>query len=204
MTKAAAAQSAVDQEIGKQKSLFAREALDALTEAEAARALRAEELKKATDQAEMTILTAPETGVVQQLQVNTVGGVVKPADPLMIVVPKGGELVIEARLLNRDAGFVREGQKVEIKLEAFPFTRYGVLEGRVEHVSRDAVEDQKEGLVFPAIVRLTKPWLQVGARKAFVAPGLAATAEIKTGHRKIIEYLLSPLAKRVEEAGREM
>lgn len=202
--KAAAASGAVDQQIGKARSEFAREALDALTEAEAARALREEELKKAKDKASMTVLTAPETGVVQQLQVNTLGGVVKPADPLLIIVPKGGELIIEARLLNRDAGFVREGQAVEIKLEAFPFTKYGVLEGRVEHVSRDAIEDEKDGLVFPAIVRITKPWLKVGDRKAFVAPGLAATAEIKTGRRRIIEYLLSPLARRMREAGREM
>jgi hemolysin D len=204
LSKARAAEAAVERQIAKLDSEFAREALDALTEAEAARALRAEELKKARDKAAMTVLVAPDTGVVQQLQVNTLGGVVKPADPLMIIVPEGGELVVEARLLNRDAGFVRAGQAVEIKLEAFPFTKYGVLEGRVEHVSRDAVEDEKEGLVFPAIVKLTKPWLQVGGRRAFVAPGLAATAEVKTGRRKIIEYLLSPLSRRVNEAGREM
>ena len=142
--------------------------------------------------------------MVQQLQVHTLGGVVKPADPLMVVVPKGGEMVIEARLLNRDGGFVREGQAVEVKLDAYPFTRYGVLEGRVEHVGRDAVDNEKEGPVFPAIVKLTKPWLQVGSRKAYVAPGLSATAEIKTGRRRIIDYLLSPLSRRVKEAGREM
>ena len=204
LTKAVAAEAAVGNQIAKLRSQFAREALDALTEAEAARALRWEELKKASDKASNTILTAPEDGVVQQLQVHTLGGVVKPADPLMILVPAGGELVIEARLLNRDAGFVHEGQAVEVKLDAYPFTRYGVLKGVVEHVGRDAVEDKAEGLVFPAIIRLTKPWLKVGERRAFVAPGLSAVAEIKTGDRRIIDYILSPLARRVKEAGREM
>jgi hemolysin D len=131
------------------------------------------------------------------------GAVVKPADPLLVVVPKSAELVVDAMVLNRDAGFVHPGQKVEVKLEAFPFTRYGVVQGEVEQVSRDAVEDKKEGLVFPAIVRIPNPWLMVGGRKAMLAPGLAATAEIKTGDRRILEYLLSPLSRRLQEAGRE-
>jgi hemolysin D len=190
-------------QLAKLHSEFAREALDALTEAEASRLLREQELKKAADKASLTVLTAPETGVVQQLQVHTLGGVVKPADTLMIVVPRDGELVIEAKVLNRDAGFIHAGQKTEVKLEAFPFTRYGVVEGVVEQVSRDAVEDEVEGLVFPAIVRLPHPWLTMGARRAYLAPGLAVTAEIKTGERRIIEYLLSPLSRRLQEAGRE-
>lgn len=203
MTKNQAAAAGARQQLAKLDSQFAREALDALTEAEASRVLREQELRKAADKASLTVLTAPETGVVAQLQVHTLGGVVKPADTLMIIVPKDGELVVEARVLNRDVGFVRPGQKVEVKLEAFPFTRYGVVQGEVEQVSRDAVEDKTEGLVFPTIVRIPEPWLRVGARKAMLAPGLAATAEIKTGDRRIIEYLLSPLSRRIQEAGRE-
>lgn len=201
--KAVAGVSAVDQEMARVRSEFAREALDALTEAEAARALRVQELKKATEKASLTTLAAPEDGVVQQFQISTIGGVVKPADPLMVVVPRGAELIVEAQVLNRDAGFVHEGQAVEVKLEAYPFTRFGVVPGRVEHISRDAVEVEDVGLVFPARVRLERPWIVVNGRREALSPGLSATAEIKTGERRIIEYLLSPLAKRVQEAGRE-
>jgi len=201
--KARAAVAAVEAQIGRVRSEFAGEALDALTEAENARALRAEELAKASDKARLTVLTAPEDGVVQQLQIHTVGGVVKPADPLLVVVPTTGRLVVEVMVLNGDAGFVRPGQRVEVKLEAYPFTRYGVIEGRVERISRDAVQDEHLGLVYPARVQLDRSWLRVEGVRRPLAPGLAATAEIKTGRRRIIEYLLSPLLRRVQEAGRE-
>jgi hemolysin D len=202
-SKAGAARSGVDQQIAKLEGEFAREALDALTEAEATRRLRAEELKKALEKSSQTVLVASDDGVVQQLQVNTIGGVVKPADPLMVLVPRGEELVVETMVLNRDAGFVRAGQPVEVKLEAYPFTRYGVVEGRLEQISRDAVENEKLGPVYPARVRLDRAWIEIGGRKVALEPGLAATAEIKTGQRRIIDYLLSPLARRVQEAGRE-
>lgn len=201
--KAAAAVAGVDQQIAKAQGEFSREVLDALTEAQANQRLRGEELSKASDKAGLTVLTAPEDGVIQQMQVHTLGGVVKPADPLMVLVPRGGELIIEARVQNRDAGFVHEGQPVEIKLEAYPFTRYGVVHGVIEHISRDAVEDEKEGLVFPALVKLTQPWILVDGRQLALAPGLSATVEIKTGERRIIGFLLSPLARRVKEGGRE-
>ncbi|GAB3346830.1 HlyD family type I secretion periplasmic adaptor subunit [Lysobacter tyrosinilyticus] len=202
-SKAVAGEAAVGQQQAKLRSEFAREALDALTEAEAARALRAEELKKATDKAEHTLLRAPVAGVIQQLQVHTVGGVVKPADALMVLVPHDGELVVDAMVRNRDAGFVHSGQSVEVKLEAYPFTRYGVVEGEIEHIGGDAVQTEKEGLLFPARIRMRKPWIQIDGRRVLLAPGLAATAEIKTGDRRIIEFLLSPLARKVSEAGRE-
>ncbi|GAA5083102.1 HlyD family type I secretion periplasmic adaptor subunit [Lysobacter panacisoli] len=201
--KANAAQLAANQQLAKTRNEFAREALDALTEADAARALRAEELKKAQDKADHTLLRAPVAGVVQQLQVHTIGGVVKPADPLMVVVPNGGELVVDAMVLNRDAGFVRRGQPVEVKLEAYPFTRYGVVDGVIETIGRDAIQTEKEGLRYPARVRLTQAWIEIDGKRIALAPGLAASAEIKTGDRRIIEYLLSPLSRRLQEAGRE-
>lgn len=98
ITKAGAAQGAVNHQMAKARSEFAREALDALTEAEAAHGLRAEELRKAEEKAAIAVLTAPESGVVQQLQVNTMGGVVKPADPLMIVVHTTGRGDLEIDL----------------------------------------------------------------------------------------------------------
>lgn len=201
--KAQAAVAAARQQIAKAQSEFSREVLDALTEATANRHLRREELAKASSKAGLTTLTAPEDGMVQQLQVHTLGGVVKPADPLMVLVPRNGGLILEVRVLNRDAGFVHPGQAVEIKFEAFPFTRYGIVPGTIEHVGRDAIEDEKLGLIYPAIVRLSRPWIVIDGHQIALSPGLAASAEIKTGRRRIIDYLLSPLARRFSEAGRE-
>jgi hemolysin D len=141
---------------------------------------------------------------VQQLQVNTIGAVVKPADSILVVVPEGSTLVVEANVLNRDIGFVREGQDVRVKLEAFPFTRYGAIDGKLTVLSRDAVQDEKLGLVFPARVELSKFSVPVGeGRSTPMSPGMAVSAEIRTGQRRIIEFLLSPLSRSIQEAGRE-
>jgi hemolysin D len=192
-----------EQQLAKLDSEFKREALDTLNEAQAAVVLRGEELKKAQEKSRLTILRAPVDGVVQQLAVHTVGAVVKPADAILVVVPKRAELIVEAMVLNRDAGFVHEGDTVQVKLEAFPFTRYGVVPAVLETISRDAIEDKEKGLVYAARARLLQDYIVVGNGHAILSPGLAATAEIKTGERRIIEYLLSPLVRRVQEAGRE-
>jgi hemolysin D len=203
MTKTRAALAAVRNQIAKLESEFRAQALDALSESEANYRLRAEEVKKAEDKAALTVLTSPIDGVVAQLSVHTLGAVVKPADGLLTIVPKGEELIVEAMILNKDIGFVREGQRAEIKLEAFPFTRYGVIEGKVESISRDSVENKELGLVFPCLVKLSASHIDIGAKRVALEPGFAAVAEIKTGKRRIIEFLLSPLSRRLQEAGRE-
>lgn len=202
-SKQTAALAGVDSQIAKLQSEFSAKTLDALNEADANFRLRAEEVKKAEDKAALSVLMSPIDGVVAQMKVHTIGAVVRPADPLLVIVPKNSDLMVEAMVLNRDAGFVREGQSVEVKLEAFPFTRYGVVPGKIESISRDSVQDEKLGLVFPAQVSLARASIKVDGRAVKLEPGLAATAEIRTGTRRIIEYLLSPLSRRVQEAGRE-
>ena len=179
-----------------------------------------EEVTKAERRTAFQQLRAPVSGTVQQLVVNTVGGVVQPAQPLMIIVPDNAEAVVEAHILNRDIGFIREGQTVRVKLEAFPFTDYGIVPGVVESISRDAVElpaqragqtsegegsspSVPQGLVYSARIRLLKRTIRVGGRDQVIGPGLAVQAEIKTGERRIIQYLLSPIAQTMDEAGRE-
>lgn len=202
-SKTRAVVRAGEEQLAKLDNEFKRESLDALNEAEAAVALRGEELKKAQEKSRLTILKAPVDGVVQQLAVHTVGAVVKPADTLLVVVPRNVALIVEAMVLNRDAGFVREGDKVQVKLEAFPFTRYGVVPAVLETISRDAIEDKQKGLVYAARARLLQEYILIGGHHVMLSPGLSATAEIKTGERRIIEYLLSPLSRRIQEAGRE-
>lgn len=208
--KAEAAEVSAQTAMSTQRAKFANEAFDALTQAEANYRLRDEELKKAAEKQGQTALIAPVDGVVQQLAVHTVGGVVKAADALMIIVPREAELVVEAQIPGRDIGFIHEGQPTELKFEAFPFTRYGTAHGVMEQLNPDATLDEKKGLLYTAVVKINGPErLKSGNRQVGqlditkLKPGMAATIEIKTGRRSIISFLLSPLSRRVNEAARE-
>ena len=139
----------------------------------------------------------------QQLAVHTVGGVVTPAQQLLAVVPGEEALEVEATILNKDIGFVRTGQAVTVKVESFPYTRYGYLTGKVVSVSHDAMQDEKLGLVFPVRVKLDKSVLQIEGVSVRLSAGMNISAEIKTGKRRVIDYLLSPLQQHITESLRE-
>ena len=215
--KARAAMNALEAEIRKLRETFGKTAVTELVQARDKAELAGEELRKATRRREFLQLRAPVAGTVQQLVVATIGGVVQPAQPLMIVVPDGAEIEVEANVLNKDIGFVREGQPVRVKLEAFPFTDYGLVPGIVEGISRDAIDlsqsnaPQKDdkgrtvqpGLVYAARIRLLETSIRIRGRQQPLGPGLSVQAEIKTGERRIIQYLLSPITQALDEAGRE-
>lgn len=110
---------------------------------------------------------------------------------------------IEALVPNKDIGFIRTGQDAVIKIESFPYTRYGYLTGKVKHVSFDAIEDEKLGLVFAATIVMDKNYLMIDGKKVNLTAGMNVTAEIKTGKRRVITYLLSPLQTKVDESMRE-
>jgi hemolysin D len=134
---------------------------------------------------------------------HTVGGVVEPARALMVIVPAASGIEVEAKLLNRDAGFVHVGQPVSVKFEAFPFTRYGTIPGVIGGLSRDAVPDAKLGSVYIARVTLNRNFIVVDGRRVPLNAGYVATADIRTGSRRIISFLRSPLQSTVAQAGRE-
>lgn len=201
--KARAAISNIDAQMAKLRQTFAKAASSEMATAEDESSLRGEELRKSERRRSLQQLRSPVDGVVQQLAVHTVGGVVQPAEPLMIIVPSGSEVAVEAQILNKDIGFVREGQKVRVKLEAFPFTDYGLIEGVVETISRDAIQDEKIGLVYATRIKLNRNTISIDGRSQPIGPGMAVQAEIKTGERRIIQYLLSPISQTVAEAGRE-
>ncbi|GAB4528997.1 MAG: HlyD family type I secretion periplasmic adaptor subunit [Amphiplicatus sp.] len=201
--KADAALAATDRQIDQLREEFRKTVLVELAEAEARARLAAEDLAKAELRLKLQTLRAPVDGVVQQLAVHTVGAVAQPAEALLVVVPGEGELIVEALILNKDIGFVAEGDPAEVKLEAFPFTKYGVIDGAIEDISNDAIQDENLGLVYQARVKLARQSIRVEGREVPLAPGMAATAEIKTGKRRIIEYLLSPLLRYRDEALRE-
>ncbi|TQV78590.1 HlyD family type I secretion periplasmic adaptor subunit [Denitrobaculum tricleocarpae] len=163
----------------------------------------AQELRKAEERNRLRHLTAPVDGVVQQLAVHTVGGVVQPAQSLMVIVPGDQPLEIEANVLNKDIGFVEAGQSAEIKVESFTFTKYGLLHGEVMQVSADAIQDEKEGLLYTAKVAMDDDRILVGDKWVPLTPGMAVTVEVKTGHRRAIEYFLHPFLKYQDEALKE-
>ncbi len=156
-------------------------------------------LQKAERREAMMHLLSPVSGRVQQLATNTVGGVVSPADPIMVIVPKDSELLVEARVLNKDVGFVTPGQKARVKIDSFPYTKYGIIEGEVRRLSADAVEDELLGLVYTAEIVLSDDRVLVGQNYVTLTPGMSATVEIQTGDRAIIEYFLSPLQEYQDE-----
>jgi hemolysin D len=161
------------------------------------------EVIKAKDRLSRRVLRAPVAGTVQQLAIHTVGGVVQPAQQLMVLVPEGSKLEVEAMVLNKDIGFVQATQDAAIKIESFPFTKFGLIPGRVQQISADSVLDEKLGLIFPARIEMLKSRILVGSRWVALAPGMAVTVEVKTGKRRAIEFFLSPLMEYQDEALRE-
>ena len=187
-----------------------------------------EPLAKASARLERTKLYAPIDGVVQQTAVTTIGQVVTTGQQLAVITPMGGELQVEALVPNLDIGFVKLGQPAAVKVDAFPFTRFGVLHGKVVRIAPAAVSEQDakramanaaaaanpsqqppsapgqpDSFVFPVTVALDENAMTIEGVKVPLTPGMTATVEIKTDSRRVIDYLLSPLAKIASEAGRE-
>ena len=155
---------------------------------------------KAKKMYELERLVSPVDGAVHGLAAYTVGGVVTPAQPVVTVVPEGTALIIEAMALNKDIGFLSPGQEAEIKLDTFPFQKYGTLKGRLVSISPDAFEDEKLGAVYRVRVEMQKTTFRVNGRDIEVTPGMSVFVEIKTGKRKIIEFFLSPIVKYAKES----
>ncbi|MGE8100995.1 HlyD family type I secretion periplasmic adaptor subunit [Pseudomonas fluorescens] len=180
-----------------------RAMLDLQQEANQKAASLVQELAKARYQETLTSLKAPVDGTVQQLAIHTVGGVVTPAQPLMVIVPTDQPVEVEAMLENKDVGFVRAGQPVTVKVETFTFTKYGTVDGEVLSVSNDAIDDEKRGLIYSSRIRLNTDHLMVNGQRVALSPGMSVTAEVKTDQRRVIEYFLSPLQQHVDESLRE-
>ena len=162
-----------------------------------------EELIKATDLNDKQILYVPVTGRVQELAINTVGGVVTEAQQLMLVIPDEEQLEVEVFLENKDIGFVHEDMPAEVKIHTFPFTKYGVIDAEVSNVSNDAIVDEQRGLIYNMQLRMAKNTIAVNGKDVNLMPGMAVTAEVETGKRRIIEFFLAPLLRARSESIRE-
>jgi hemolysin D len=184
----------------------------------------AETLVKAEQKAKLQALKAPVDGTVQQLAVHTIGGVVTPSQELMVVVPANSRLEIEANIPNRDIGFIQAGQEAEIKVDTFNFTKYGLIHGHVLSFSQDSIKRQKpsdpakeksassvadtsepqgQEMVYQARISLDQTDMLIDGKRVQLSPGMAVTAEIKTGARSVLSYLLSPILRFHQESMRE-
>ena len=189
------------QAVAEFRARTSTELVEAIKKRDAAR----QELLKATQRRELQTLRAPMDGVVQQLAVTTVGGVVTVAQPLLTIVPENTPLEVEAQVLNRDIGHVKLGQRVINKVETYDFTRFGYIEGEVLWVGNDAMQDQRLGLVYPVRIKLASMQTPniVNGRMGRVSAGMNITADIRTDSRRMIEYFMSPMLRYKEESLRE-
>lgn len=190
-----------NQTVAEYRARTAAEQVEAIKKRDATQ----QEFVKASQRLSMQTLKAPIDGVVQQLTVTTVGGVVTAAQPILTLVPDNTSLELEAQVLNKDIGHLRVGQRVINKVETYDFTRYGYIEGEVQWVGTDAVQDQKLGLIYPVRIKLTRTDTPntVNGRRGVVTAGMNVTADIRTDERRLIEYLLAPMLRYKQEALRE-
>ena len=156
-------------------------------------------LVKARQVLAQTNITAPVDGTVLSLTVKTIGGVVNAGQQLAQIVPEKVPLYVDAALDNQDVGFVKPGQRVVVKVATYPFQRYGYLEGTVENISPDAIQDDKKGLIYKAKIKLNDE-KSSKQNQLKLLPGMSVSAEITTGQRRIIEFFLDPLMTKADES----
>jgi hemolysin D len=219
LAEAEAAVVASTAKLEETRAEFHRQVLNDLAEATRKANGLAQDVAKSEQRTKYQALTAPIDGTVQQLAIHSVGGVVTPAQTLLTIVPADSTMEIEAMVDNQDIGFVHAGQEAAIKVDTFNFTRYGLLHGNVVTLSQDAIprdnagksEPSKQGAndasaaepSYAARVSLDQTQMQIDDKLLNLSPGMAVTVEIKTGTRRIIDYLLSPILRHSQESLRE-
>jgi hemolysin D len=228
LAEAIASVTTLERKIEEVSSQFIADQIQKLAEGERRADRLEQELVKARSKNERVKLRAPIAGTVQQLAVTTIGQVVTTGQALLTIVPLDSPIEIEAMIQNKDIGFVEPGQPAVVKVESFPFTRYGTIDGTVLKVSRDAADEREasalsdpgsavkpqasttatapgspQNLVFPAIIGLSRRVINVDGKDIPLSPGMAVVVEIRTGQRRAIDYVLSPLREVVSSTGHE-
>jgi adhesin transport system membrane fusion protein len=201
--RAKAALKEAQQRYEETRLKFSREAQEELGKVEASLERNRELMKQADSQELRTEIRSPIDGVVKNLGFNTIGGVVKPGDPIMEIVPTGDSLVIEAKLRPVDRGYVQVGQKATAKISTYDYSRYGGLDGEVIQVAPDSSTEQDGLVYFRVIVKTDKTYLGDTPGNYPITPGMEATVDIHTGTKSVIDYLVKPVLKLRHEAFRE-
>jgi hemolysin D len=193
----------IEARIRAKKEAFRSTKQKKLAQAERRIATLGQKLAKVKARLERHTLRAPITGTVNDLAIHTQGGVVKPAQTLMRVVPEKSPLEVRAKVRNRDIGFVQPGQRVDVKVAAFKFTKYGSIPGTITELSRSSTPDKKMGSVYYAQVKLDRSYMTIEGKRVKLLPGMQVTVDVNLGKRRVIEYITSPILRYQDEALRE-
>ncbi|MEN2506996.1 HlyD family type I secretion periplasmic adaptor subunit [Stutzerimonas stutzeri] len=203
MPRAEAAIKEIDSKIGEARGRYRSEALTQLNEARTDLTKLQSTGKALEDRVRRTLVTSPVRGVVKQLMVNTVGGVIQPGSDIMEIVPLDDTLLIEAKIRPQDIAFLHPGQEAVVKFTAYDYTIYGGLKARLEYIGADSVTDDEGNSFFLIHLRTDKSHLGTDDKPLLIIPGMVATVDIITGHKSVLSYLLKPIIRARAEALRE-
>lgn len=199
--RAQAAIGEVQRKIDETRGKFRSEALTQLNEARTDLAKTQATAKGLEDRVSRTMVTSPVRGIVKQVLVNTVGGVIQPGSDMAEIVPLDDSLLVEARIRPQDIAFLHPGQKAMIKFTAYDYTIYGGLEGTLEQIGADTVQDEEKKNTFYLIkLRTNKSHLGSDEKPLLIIPGMVASVDIITGKKSVLSYLLKPIIKSRAEA----
>jgi len=184
---------------------FQEKSLEDLNEEKAELNALEETLPSKKDKVVRTVVKSPMDGIVKKIAIHTVGGVIKPGMRIMQIVPQEDQLLILARVRPQDIGFIHAGQQARVKISAYDSTIYGDLDGKVIHVSADAIqdEDKPENTYYEAFIKTDKNYLERAGKKYVIIPGMIATVNILTGKKSVMDYILKPILKTKERAFQE-
>ena len=199
LTQLAHKKTQLNEELNEIRHKYHEDNLKELADKHRQRAKIQADLKELSFKNTKQQIRSPINGHIDRLFVHTVGGVVTPAEKLMSIVPTNSPIIVKVTVLNKDIGFVKKDMPVQIKVETFDFQKYGMFEGKVNIISKDSYEDEKQGMVFDVYVQPTTPFLIIEGQKQKLETGMTLTAEIKVGKRRIIEFIIYPIMKYMHE-----
>ncbi len=201
--RALAAKEEARERSGSAVATFVSDASQQLAESRGELAVIEETLRGAADKVRRTELVSPVKGIVNKLNITTIGAVVQPAADLVEIVPLEDTLLIEARIRPKDVAFLHPGQKAQVKITAYDFSVYGGLEGNLERISADTTEDEEGNRFFRVMIRTDKNYLGSDTEPLPIIPGMVASIDILTGEKTVLDYILKPIKKVRDEALRE-
>ena len=197
------AHAEVEERLLQERNRFHKEAAERLREVELEIARQRELFARATSQEHRAEIVSPIDGVVQDMKINTIGGVVGPAEPIVEIVPSEEELVIEAQLSPLDIGHIAVGQPATVKVSTYDFLTYGTLTGTVRNVSADTNTDAEGNHYFRLVVVTDRDHLRIGDDSYPISPGMQAQVDIELGQRTVLQYIVEPVLKLRSEAFRD-
>lgn len=190
-----AAMDEINSKIRQVRSEFTAKARLELAQAETEYKRIGAESSALADQVTRTVVKSPINGIVQKLYVNTVGGVIKPGDNLVEIVPTEGGLLIEAKVKPADIAFIYPGQESIVKVTAYDFSLYGSLHGKVVTISPDTVTDKNDNVYYVVKIQTDKKYLGSKEKPLKIIPGMMVNVDVVTGKKTILEYILKPILK---------